>query len=84
MQNDQQNIKYVAAYISYHQKQWAAAGYDISNKPQILATLYNLGDKTPNSNPQPNEFGEFVGENYEVIAFVLILCLLIDSLALGV
>ena len=80
LKNDEQNIKYVAAYISYHQNQWAKAGYDISHRPEILATLYNIGERTPNGNPQSNDFGEFVGEHYEAIAFVLVFCLIIQAI----
>jgi hypothetical protein len=34
--------------------QWKQAGFDISKKPDILATLYNIGfvGSKPNANPQ--------------------------------
>jgi hypothetical protein len=35
-------------------KQWERAGYDISNRPEIIATLFNIGAirSKPNPNPQ--------------------------------
>ena len=79
LENDEQNIKYVAAYISYLQKYWYDAGYNISGKPEILATLYNIGEGSPKSNPQPNDFGKYVGENYDVIAEFIVLCAVLEG-----
>ena len=54
--NDYQNIRYVAAYLKYHQDTWHDV-YDISGRIDILTTLFNIGYKTPHSNPQPGLFG---------------------------
>jgi len=45
---------YVALFIKEITNQWAKTGYDISNRPDVIATLYNIGfDKsTPKSDPQ--------------------------------
>lgn len=43
---------YTALYLHQVKKQWERAGYDISNRPEILVTLYNVG--FPFSNPKPN------------------------------
>ena len=45
---------YAALFIMQIEKQWKDAGFDISNKPEILATLYNIGfaHSIPNDNPQ--------------------------------
>ena len=45
---------YTALYIKQIEKQWERDGYDISSRPEILATLFNLGFKhsTPNENPE--------------------------------
>ncbi len=45
---------YVGLYIKQIETQWEKAGYDISNRPEVLATLYNLGFyySVPKPNPQ--------------------------------
>lgn len=45
---------YVALLIKEITNQWGKAGYDISNRPDVIATLYNIGfDKSiPKPNPQ--------------------------------
>lgn len=45
---------YVGLYMKQIQTQWGNAGYDISNRPEVLATLYNLGFyySVPKENPQ--------------------------------
>jgi hypothetical protein len=34
---------YAGLYLKQIQTQWKNAGFDISNKPEILTTLYNIG-----------------------------------------
>lgn len=45
---------YVGLYMRQIIAQWEKAGYDISHRPEILATLYNLGFyySVPKENPQ--------------------------------
>jgi hypothetical protein len=45
---------YAAIFLKQIEKQWLNAGFDISSKPEILATLYNIGfaNSKPNPNPQ--------------------------------
>ena len=45
---------YASLMIKQIKKQWSDAGFDISNRPEILATLYNIGlsHSKPNANPQ--------------------------------
>ena len=45
---------YVALFIKEITNQWASAGYDITNRPDVIVTLYNIGfDKSvPKSDPQ--------------------------------
>lgn len=45
---------YAAIFLKQLEKQWFDAGFDISNRPEILATLYNIGftHSLPNANPQ--------------------------------
>jgi len=55
---DQRNHRYAylyaALYLAQIQKQWKDAGYSITNRPDIFATLWNLGfsKSKPNSNPK--------------------------------
>lgn len=44
---------YVGLFMRQVMAQWQRAGYDISNRPEVLATLYNLGfpRSIPKSNP---------------------------------
>ncbi len=45
---------YAALFLKQINKQWKEAGFDISDKPEILATLYNIGftHSLPKANPQ--------------------------------
>lgn len=45
---------YAAVYLREIITQWKNAGYDISDRPDILSTLYNIGfaNSRPNANPQ--------------------------------
>ena len=55
---DTKNPYYSYLYVGLYMKeiiaQWQKAGYDISNRPDILATLYNLGFyySVPKENPE--------------------------------
>ena len=44
---------YAALYLKEVMQQWKAAGYNISHRPEILSTLYNIGfnHSKPNANP---------------------------------
>jgi len=66
------NIRCVAAYLRYWQDKWGDV-YDISNKPDILGTLYNLGDRAnaPNTNPSANPFGTYVKNKYNYVEQLL-------------
>jgi hypothetical protein len=45
---------YAALFLKQIETQWKNAGYDISSRPEILTTLYNIGfaNSKPNANPQ--------------------------------
>jgi hypothetical protein len=45
---------YTAAYLKEITSQWANAGFDVSNRPDVLVTLFNLGFNAsePKANPQ--------------------------------
>ncbi|PJC40750.1 MAG: hypothetical protein CO042_02055, partial [Parcubacteria group bacterium CG_4_9_14_0_2_um_filter_41_8] len=66
------NVRYVATKIKFDQDRWRDAGFDISSKPEILATLYNIDsvkepEKKPHINPDSNDFGKGVALNYNII-----------------
>ena len=52
--NNYYSYLYTAIYIKQIEKQWQNAGFDISSRPEILSTLYNIGfeHSIPNANPQ--------------------------------
>ncbi len=66
-------LRYAAAIIRDAQDTYGAAGIDISKRPEILSTLYNIGqikERLANSRgrePYPNYFGYFVGLNYDYV-----------------
>ena len=45
---------YVGLYMKELMAQWQKSGYDISSRPEILSTLYNLGFyySVPKANPE--------------------------------
>ncbi len=45
---------YTAIYLKQIEAQWKKAGYDVSNRPDVLVTLFNLGFQAsePKANPQ--------------------------------
>ena len=69
---ESENIRYVAAYLRYWIDKWEHT-YDISGKPEILATLYNLGENAnaPNSSPRANSFGEYAQSKYNHVKALL-------------
>ena len=52
--NHYYNYLYAALYMKEVETQWENAGFPISNRPEIVATLYNIGfaHSIPNANPQ--------------------------------
>ena len=52
--NQYYSYLYASIFIKEIEKQWQTAGFDISNRPEILTTLYNIGfaHSLPNANPQ--------------------------------
>lgn len=44
---------YTALFIKEIESQWANAGFDVSSKPEVIVTLFNIGFKAsaPNANP---------------------------------
>ena len=68
---------YAGLYLKEIMTQWKVAGYDISNRPDILSTLFNIGfeHSKPNADPEVGgaeidigankySFGGLAGEFY--------------------
>jgi hypothetical protein len=71
-------IYYVAAVIRKVQDDYKEQGIDISGKPEILTTLYNLGKSSTKASeakaygktPRPNYFGFFVKKYERELSFL--------------
>jgi methionine aminopeptidase len=52
--NHYYNYLYGALYLKQMMTQWQKAGFDISHRPEIIGTLFNVGfpQSKPNANPQ--------------------------------
>lgn len=48
---------YVALYLKQLETAWARAGFSIQERPEILATLYNIGFENSHPNPNPQVGG---------------------------
>ena len=63
LENPEQNIEYVAAYLAMHKDNWMEkAEVDLTEKPDVWMTLYNIGlneEKKYHNNPQSNDFGKY-------------------------
>ncbi len=58
---------YTALYLKEIMAQWSSAGFDISNRPEILSTLYDLGFVGSHPNATPHTGGAFItinGQDY--------------------
>jgi hypothetical protein len=56
---------YASLFLKQIEKQWKDFGFDISNRPEILATIYNIGfsHSKPNANPQVGGAEIDIGNN---------------------
>ena len=67
--DDRQNVEMCGLILALYAAQWRAAdpAWDIHDRPEILATLYQRGFERsqPKANPRPNAFGESVRAIYE-------------------
>jgi hypothetical protein len=58
---------YTALYLKEVMAQWSSAGFDISARPEILSTLYNLGFTSSHPNATPHTGGTAItinGQDY--------------------
>ncbi len=58
---------YTALYLKEIQGQWSRAGYDVSKRPDVLVTLFNLGFDASHPNDNPRIAGSVItigGKDY--------------------
>ncbi|MEI6553196.1 MAG: hypothetical protein WCO09_01385 [bacterium] len=60
---------YTALFIKEVEAQWLRAGYDISNRPEILATIFNLGFDKSVPKKDPEVAGSIINIVGEKISF---------------
>ena len=72
LENDTINILYAAAYLRIIISRWMKEDIFISDRPDILGTLYSPGlfysdgsERFPNNKPKSNDFGKRVIEIYK-------------------
>lgn len=51
---------YTALFIKEIQNQWMASGFDVTGKPQVIVTLFNIGFKSSIPNPNPEVAGSSI------------------------
>jgi hypothetical protein len=66
LMRDESNVAFAGLILALYQAQWKAARaeWDISERPDILATLYQIGfaKSKPHGEPRSNDFGRRVAE----------------------
>lgn len=60
---------YGALYLKELESQWKKAGYDISERTDILSTLYNIGFQNSKPNPEPKVGGAEIEVNGTIYSF---------------
>ncbi len=67
-----ENVNYVAAYLAFYQDRWKSEYPQIDGKTDILATLFNQGERyEPHSDPKPNAFGKEAKKQYSYMQELL-------------
>lgn len=72
-ENNEWNTIYVSAYLTYFWDTWKSKFPSLKKRPDIWASLYNLGhEKTkPNSTPKANKFGKHAAKYYDMMYLLL-------------
>lgn len=60
---------YTALFIKEIEAQWSNAGFDISEKPEVVVTLFNLGFQASHPNPTPATGGAGISTGGVVLAY---------------
>lgn len=63
---------YTGCILHQTMMQWKNAGYDISNRPDILCTLFNLGFQASKPNPEPHCGGSHISVGGRIYTFGVI------------
>lgn len=63
---------YTGCILHQTMLQWKRAGYDISQRPDILCTLFNLGFAASNPSPEPRCGGSHITVNGHIYTFGVI------------
>lgn len=67
--NQYYSYLYASLFIKQIEKQWKDDGFNISDKPEILATLYNIGFEHSKPNPNPQVGGAEIDIGTEKYSF---------------
>jgi hypothetical protein len=67
--NHYYNYLYAALYIKEIETQWQNAGFPITNRPDIISTLYNIGFQHSNPNASPQVGGAAIVINGVTYSF---------------
>lgn len=68
-ENNHDSYVYAGLFIKQIQDEWQKAGFDISQKPDILATLYNIGFEHSVPKAHPQSGGAEIEVNGEIYSF---------------
>ena len=60
---------YTGLYLKEIETQWKNAGFDISDRPEILSTLYNIGFAHSKPNANPSSGGAAITVGYKTYSF---------------
>lgn len=73
LENNEWNSIYVAGYLTYFWDTWKSKFPSLRQRPDIWASLYNLGhvDKPPHAKPDPNPFGLYADKYYDMMYLLL-------------
>lgn len=73
LENNEWNTIYVSAYLTYFWDTWKGDFPTLKKRPDIWATLYNLGHEQtkPHSNPKANDFGKHADKYYDMMYLLL-------------
>lgn len=60
---------YTALYVAQIERQWEKAGFPVENRPEIIATLWNLGFEKSKPNKDPKSGGAEIDINGTIYSF---------------
>lgn len=68
-ENHYYSYLYAGLYLKQITRQWELEGHDISNQPEILSTLFNIGFENSHPNPAPRSGGSEIEINGTTYSF---------------